>query len=218
MDIKRKNEIMDSVIKMIREINAAYGTGKKDEEGNYSENVYFREIDGVTHVYADENCTMEVRKTYYELPELYHGNLFFDTPRFEKISRIELSFSNGNPHLSLYITTHDFPVCRVWFDREEGKEDYKIRGISDEKIIMLANVLIGECKMKPVAKAEDKIYYIDNSVDEWHHSINGYFQTFDAAKEALKDCADWFRPKGTGRIYSIGFGLDIDPVLEYENR
>lgn len=63
----------------------------------------------------------------------------------------------------------------------------------------------------------DRIFYIKNTIDEWHTSISGYFKTLDDAKEGLKDCADWFRPKGTGKIYSIGFGLDKNPKLEYES-
>lgn len=62
-----------------------------------------------------------------------------------------------------------------------------------------------------------KIFYIKNTVDEIHTSISGYFETIDDAKEGLKDCSDWFRPKGTGRIYSVEFGLNKEPKLEYEN-
>ena len=62
------------------------------------------------------------------------------------------------------------------------------------------------------------IYYIDNLVDEWHHKICGYFITEDDAREALKLCADWYRPNGTGRIYFQEFGLDGETILIYENR
>jgi len=63
----------------------------------------------------------------------------------------------------------------------------------------------------------ERIYYIKNVVTEYSSAISGYFPTFDAAKEALKDCSDWCRPNGTGEIYSIGFGLDANPVLEFKN-
>lgn len=63
----------------------------------------------------------------------------------------------------------------------------------------------------------EKIYYIENTVDEWHTEISGYFATLDKAKEALKDCRDWYRPQGTGRIYEVGFGLGKRPKLVYEN-
>lgn len=64
---------------------------------------------------------------------------------------------------------------------------------------------------------EDKIYYIENTVDEHNTQINGYFRTLDEAKEGLKDCCDWYRPKGTGRIYMVAFGLHSKPELVYEN-
>ena len=51
------------------------------------------------------------------------------------------------------------------------------------------------------------VYYIENTVDEWHTSISGYFETEEEAREALKQCADWYRPKGTGTIYFKEFGL-----------
>jgi len=62
------------------------------------------------------------------------------------------------------------------------------------------------------------IYYIENYINEIHTSISGYFTTEDEAHEGLKSCADWFRPKGTGRIYFQEFGLGKTPILIYENR
>ena len=51
------------------------------------------------------------------------------------------------------------------------------------------------------------IYYIENTVSEWHSGIAGYFKSLEEAKEALKECNDWWRPKGTGTIYYKEFGL-----------
>lgn len=55
---------------------------------------------------------------------------------------------------------------------------------------------------------EDGVYFIENTVDECNSRITGYFRTFDKAKEALKECSDWYRSKGTGRIYFQKFGAD----------
>jgi hypothetical protein len=52
------------------------------------------------------------------------------------------------------------------------------------------------------------IYYIENSVDERTSRISGYFQTEEEAREALKECSDWFMPKGTGTIWFKEFGLN----------
>lgn len=57
------------------------------------------------------------------------------------------------------------------------------------------------------------IFYIENTIDERHVTISGYFPTLEAAKEGLKECADWFRPKGTGTIYKVDFGLHKHPEL-----
>lgn len=59
---------------------------------------------------------------------------------------------------------------------------------------------------------DNGIFFIMNTVDEWHSAIKGYFKTFDEAKEALKDCCDWFRDYGTGIIYFQKFGLKSNPI------
>ena len=54
------------------------------------------------------------------------------------------------------------------------------------------------------------IYYIENTVNEWNTAIVGYFETLEEAKEALKECNDWYRPNGTGTIRFKEFGLNGD--------
>lgn len=61
------------------------------------------------------------------------------------------------------------------------------------------------------------IFYIENTIDERRSKITAFFPTYDAALEGIKDCADWQRPKGTGRIYSAEFGLNGKRTLLYEN-
>lgn len=61
------------------------------------------------------------------------------------------------------------------------------------------------------------VYYIKNTVSEMHQDITGYFKTLDEAKNALNKCRDWYRPKGTGRIYLVEFGLNKQPKLMYKN-
>ena len=63
-----------------------------------------------------------------------------------------------------------------------------------------------------------KIYYIKNTIDEYRTTIRGYFTSLTKAKEALKDCCDWYRSYGTGRIYAIeANNLHALPELVYEN-
>lgn len=61
------------------------------------------------------------------------------------------------------------------------------------------------------------VYYIKNTISEFSSECNGYFKTLDEAKEALKKCSDWYKPKGTGRIYWVEFGLNKRPKLMYKN-
>lgn len=61
-----------------------------------------------------------------------------------------------------------------------------------------------------------EIYYIENSINERHTTVSGYFMSLDEAKEALKQCSDWYRDYGTGRIYKIHTGLNRRPELIFE--
>lgn len=62
------------------------------------------------------------------------------------------------------------------------------------------------------------IYYIENTIDEIHTKISGYFKTFGEARDGLNDCADWFRDNGTGKIYFQEYGFGKRPRLVYESR
>lgn len=66
-----------------------------------------------------------------------------------------------------------------------------------------------------IPEYENGMYFIRNSYDEYESTITGYFSMLEAAKEALKDCADWYRPKGTGTIYFQEFGLNKAPKKVY---
>lgn len=60
------------------------------------------------------------------------------------------------------------------------------------------------------------IYFIENTINEIATTVKGYFSTLDDAKEALKECNNWFRPKGTGNIYFREFGLNKPNKLVYK--
>ena len=62
------------------------------------------------------------------------------------------------------------------------------------------------------------VYYIENTIDEIHTKISGYFKTFGEAMDGLKDCADWFRDNGTGKIYFQEYGFHSRRRLVYEAR
>lgn len=60
------------------------------------------------------------------------------------------------------------------------------------------------------------IYYIKNQVSETRDEIKGVFQSYDDAFNELKNCSDWYRENGTGKIYFLEFGLNKKPILKYE--
>ena len=50
----------------------------------------------------------------------------------------------------------------------------------------------------------DKIYCIKNTIDSYGTLIIvGFYSTYEKALEAVQECADWYRPKGTGHIYEV---------------
>lgn len=53
-------------------------------------------------------------------------------------------------------------------------------------------------------------YYIENSVSEYRSDITAYFETLEEAKEAMKNCSDWYCDKGTGIIYFQPWGIERD--------
>lgn len=103
--------------------------------------------------------------------------------------------------------------CVEWYTDHivDLESDSEFNYLTDDEIL---SVIPGEADDDPTGK----IYYIQNTVNEWNFVISGYFDSLDDAIDALKQCSDWYRPNGTGRIYSIRFGLGQTPVLEYERR
>ena len=63
----------------------------------------------------------------------------------------------------------------------------------------------------------EKIYYIENTIDEFNTSVSGYFPTYDEAFEALKECYNWWQEKGTGRIYEAVMGLHGKRTCVYDS-
>ena len=61
------------------------------------------------------------------------------------------------------------------------------------------------------------LYLIKNVVDEYHTGISGYFPTLKEAIKGVAECADWFRPNGTGKIYQVEFGIRGKQTLVWED-
>ena len=67
---------------------------------------------------------------------------------------------------------------------------------------------------------EGYIYIIENTVNEYGSSEQGYSLSLGDAVDAIKQCCDWYRSNGTGKIYRITPGLrtwDNPRVLVWEN-
>lgn len=53
------------------------------------------------------------------------------------------------------------------------------------------------------------VYYeIVNTVSEYRSEVVSRWSTLELAKEKLKDCADWYRDKGTGIIIEVNIFPD----------
>lgn len=62
------------------------------------------------------------------------------------------------------------------------------------------------------------IYVIKNTDDELgRRSNSGYFFSLGDAVDAIKDCSDWWRPNGTGRIYRYEPGAHKPGTLVWKN-
>lgn len=63
------------------------------------------------------------------------------------------------------------------------------------------------------------IYCVENTINEYHTQISRYCSSLEEAKRELEECCDWYRSKGTGRIYAIRLDTGMDPIkkLVYES-
>ena len=62
------------------------------------------------------------------------------------------------------------------------------------------------------------IYVIENACNErGDTSSSGYFFSLGDAVDAIKTCSDWYRSKGTGKIYRYEPGAHKAGVLVWEN-
>lgn len=81
--------------------------------------------------------------------------------------------------------------------------------------------LVAESGVKHITYARDGyIYIIENTVNEYGSSEQGYFLSLGDAVDAIKKCCDWYRSNGTGKIYRITPGLrtwDNPRVLVWKN-
>lgn len=84
-------------------------------------------------------------------------------------------------------------------------ENYGDKVTSEARSILLANYHV------PLAPY---LYYeIVNTIDEYHDKVFVRCMTFEKAKEKLADCCDWYRDKGTGKIYKVTLTPNYDKTL-----
>ena len=69
-------------------------------------------------------------------------------------------------------------------------------------------------EVKIIAKQEVVFEYFctENTVDEYNTEITGMYDSFDAAREALRHKSDWYCNKDTGRIYKCTFYREGDEL------
>lgn len=52
----------------------------------------------------------------------------------------------------------------------------------------------------------------ENTVDEWRTEVTGNYDSFNAAREALRHKSDWYCNNDTGRIYRCTFYKEGDEL------
>lgn len=64
-------------------------------------------------------------------------------------------------------------------------------------------------KIDAIAELETKpgVWYIKNTVSEYHTNITSYYPTLKDAIGGLMKSSDWFCPNGTGTIIYREFGI-----------
>ena len=62
----------------------------------------------------------------------------------------------------------------------------------------------------------NKIYYIATT-REFGQDICGYYSDFATAKKNMIHFSNWWRPKGTGRIYEVDLNIPTTDVLGKQN-
>ena len=60
---------------------------------------------------------------------------------------------------------------------------------------------------------EDGVFFIENTINETRCKVSAYFGSSRDALAGLSECADWFRPKGTGEIYFQPYGIGKHPIF-----
>lgn len=60
---------------------------------------------------------------------------------------------------------------------------------------------------------EDGVFFIENTIDETRSKVSAYFGSRRDALAGLSECADWFRPNGTGEIYFQPYGIGKHRIL-----
>ena len=95
---------------------------------------------------------------------------------------------------------------------------YLCRNLIDVSLINIAKILNKKDHttiMHGVKRIEADIK--TNLSDNTIQSLIKFLTDLSSAKEALKECSDWYYPKGTGKIYYQPFGLkkETRPKLVY---
>jgi hypothetical protein len=60
---------------------------------------------------------------------------------------------------------------------------------------------------------EDGVFFIENTINETRCKVSAYFGSRIDALAGLSECADWFRPNGTGEIYFQPYGIGTHPIF-----
>lgn len=140
-------------------------------------------------------------------------NVCNDCPHFKEVEDTSVCFDSfDDPNYDWY--------CQNKYADNSGTSKHQYNDPKYGKFIGGSYSRYGKCKIPdwcPIKKREEiqhkeGVYYIENTIDEYRTKITCFCKTLDDARNCIKECSDWFRPKGTGTILFKPFGVNQESV------
>ena len=153
--------------------------------------------------------------------------MFKFNENIQEFSEINALYQHSAKTIDKYLENTDLYAivfyCKKTFSKEEITEDNVEEVIVDFKypsplylhdtiknvIELYYNIEFGNI----ATFNEEGVFFIENTIDETRSKVSAYFGSRRDALAGLSECADWFRPNGTGAIYFQPYGIGKHRIL-----
>lgn len=147
-----------------------------------------------------------------EIKKTFEVNVCNDCPHFKEVEDTSVCFDSfDEPNYDWYCTNKDANNKETYLEKYNNKNGVSIGGSYHRNGVC---GIPDWCPLKKRKEIEHKegVYYIENTIDEYRTKITCFCKTLDDARNCIKECSDWFRPKGTGTILFKPFGVNQESV------